>query len=42
MLGIVIMFFLVQSLESPLLILGAAGMGVITVRLTKGRQCGNS
>lgn len=35
LLGIVIMFFLVQSLESPLLILGAAGMGVITVSLVE-------
>lgn len=35
LLGIVIMFFLVQSLESPLLILGAAVMGVITVSLVE-------
>lgn len=35
LLGIVIMFFLVQSLESPLLILGAAAMGVVTVSLVE-------
>lgn len=35
LLGIVIMFFLVQTLESPLLIVGAALMGVITVSLTE-------
>jgi len=35
LLGIVIMFFLVQSLESPLLILGATLMGVITVSLVE-------
>lgn len=35
LLGIVIMFFIVQSLESPLLIVGAAVMGVITVSLTE-------
>ena len=31
LLGIVIMFFVVQRLDSPCLILGAAVMGVITV-----------
>jgi manganese/zinc/iron transport system permease protein len=35
LLGIVIMFFLVQSLESPWLILGATLMGVITVSLVE-------
>ncbi len=35
LLGIVIMFFVVQSLDSPWLILGAAVMGVITVSLTE-------
>jgi len=35
LLGIVLMFFVVQSLDSPLLILGAAVMGVITVSLTE-------
>jgi manganese/zinc/iron transport system permease protein len=35
LLGIVLMFFVVQSLDSPWLILGAAVMGVITVSLTE-------
>jgi manganese/zinc/iron transport system permease protein len=35
LLGIVLMFFVVQSLDSPLLLLGAAAMGVITVSLTE-------
>jgi manganese/zinc/iron transport system permease protein len=35
LLGIVLMFFLVGSLESPLLILGAAAMGVVTVSLVE-------
>ncbi|MEZ4677790.1 MAG: metal ABC transporter permease [Caldilineaceae bacterium] len=35
LLGIVLMFFVVQSLDSPLLIFGAAVMGVITVSLTE-------
>lgn len=35
LLGIVIMFFVVQALDSPWLILGAAVMGVITVSLTE-------
>ena len=35
LLGIVIMFFVVQSLESPLLIVGAAIMGLITVSMTE-------
>ncbi len=33
--GIVIMFFLVHSLDSPLLIVGAVLMGVVTVSLTE-------
>lgn len=35
LLGIVLMFFAIQTLDSPLLILGAAVMGVITVSLTE-------
>ena len=35
LLGIVLTFFLVGSLESPLLILGAAAMGVVTVSLVE-------
>src|SRR3989344_2709845 len=35
LLGIVIAFFAVRSLSSPLLIIGAAVMGVITVSLTE-------
>ncbi|MDQ3247771.1 MAG: metal ABC transporter permease [Chloroflexota bacterium] len=35
LLGIVLSFFLVQSLHSPLLILGAAAMGVVTVSLVE-------
>lgn len=35
LLGIVLTFFAVQDLQSPLLLLGAAGMGVITVALVE-------
>jgi manganese/zinc/iron transport system permease protein len=35
LLGIVLSFFVVQSLESPLLIVGAAAMGVLTVSLVE-------
>ena len=36
LLGIVIGFFLTRSLDSPLLVLGAAAMGVLTVSLVEG------
>ncbi len=35
LLGIVLAFFVVGDLESPLLVLGAAAMGVITVALVE-------